>query len=282
MSPSVIEQEAASGAEALLNRLRVQMGTAVREERQRRRLTIRALAAASGISPATIHAIEAGTRGSMEAYTRLSHYFGLELAMELTDTSRISTRREDADLVHATMGELEASVLGGHGFPVAVDEPWQHYQFAGRADVAAWDVERRALLHLENRTRFPDVQDAIGRFASKRSYLGPVLAKRIGLHGGFHSETHVMVALWSAEVLRDIRRTPATFRSVGAHGPDGFEGWWRGEPPQTGRTSAVVLLDPFATGRQRRIIGLDEALDGARPRLGGYADAAQRIRSTSR
>lgn len=44
------------------------------------------------------------------------------------------------------------------GFEVAIAEPHQHYQFAGRADRLGWDLDRRALIHIENRTRFPDMQ----------------------------------------------------------------------------------------------------------------------------
>ena len=54
------------------------------------------------------------------------------------------------------MGEYEASHLRALGFKVGIDEPYQHYQFAGRADLVAWDVDARAFLHIENGTRFPD------------------------------------------------------------------------------------------------------------------------------
>ena len=43
-------------------------------------------------------------------------------------------------LVHATMGEPELAYLRGRGYGVGVEEPYQHYQFAGRADVVAWDL----------------------------------------------------------------------------------------------------------------------------------------------
>ncbi|MBA2255354.1 MAG: hypothetical protein H0W07_09595 [Chloroflexi bacterium] len=74
------------------------------------------------------------------------------------------------------MGELEARHLREAGFAIAVDEPYQHYQFAGRADLLAWDVEQRALLHCENRTLFPDMQGTAGAWNAKRAYLARVIA----------------------------------------------------------------------------------------------------------
>ncbi len=79
------------------------------------------------------------------------------------------------------MGEFEAIRLRHFGRAVSLDEPYQHFQFAGRADLVAWDLDARALLHLENRTRFPNFQDMAGTFNSKRAYLGGVLADRVGI-----------------------------------------------------------------------------------------------------
>jgi hypothetical protein len=175
------------------------------------------------------------------------------------------------------MGELEIAHLRGRGHGVGVDEPYQHYQFAGRADVVAWDLERRALLHIENRTRFPDLQAVAGSFNAKRDHLASSMASRVGLRR-FDSQAHVIVALWSAEVLHAMRLRPATFSALCPDRPEAFEAWWRGEPATRGTTSSLVLLDPFATGRQRRMISLGRALDGVRPRIRGYAEAAARLR----
>ena len=111
------------------------------------------------------------------------------------------------------MGEFEVRLLAAHGFHVAVDEPYQHYQFAGRADVVAWDLESLALLHLENRTAFPNVQESLGSYNAKRAYLARELATRLGIPG-FRSETHAMVCLWSSDVLHALRLHAATFRAT--------------------------------------------------------------------
>lgn len=174
------------------------------------------------------------------------------------------------------MGEFEAGHLVPYGFMVGIDEPYQHYQFAGRGDVVAWDLAARALLHIENRTRFPDLQETAGTFNAKRAYLGAALAQRLGIRG-WSSETHVIAALWSAEVLHALRLRPASFRSMCPDSADAFAAWWAGKPPIRGATSSLVVLDPLATGRQELFVGLDHALASARPRFRGYADAASRF-----
>ncbi len=240
---------------------------------------VRALAAKAGVSTGTIHNVEAGAPASVETYARVAKALGREFHGGLVVPGQRRLPRDGADLVHATMGEAEVAVLQAHGFEVSVDEPWQHYHFAGRADVLAWDTRRSALLHIENRTAYPDVQDSIGRFRTKRSYLAVAIAGSLGFDRPPRTVTHVMVALWSNEVQRVLRREPATFRAACPDSPDDFLAWWRGEPPSDSRTTSFVLFDPFATGRKQRFLPLDAALDGARARMHDYAEAAERIRA---
>ena len=179
------------------------------------------------------------------------------------------------------MGEMLAARLAGHGFPVSIDEPYQHYQFAGRADVLAWDLEARALLHVENRTKFPNLQDAIGSYNAKRAYLPGVLSERLGLRTGFASVTNVIAGLWSSEVIHIARIRSATFSSVCPDDRSAFDAWWGGSPPATGTISAFILLDPIATAGARRsaFVGLEQVLSGSiRPRYRGYASAVEGLR----
>jgi hypothetical protein len=230
------------------------------------------------VSVATVHAAEAGVHTSIATWIRITEALGLDLSVEVGSVDRRAVRRRDADIVHALMGECEVSLLAAHDLQVATDEPWQHYQFAGRADVLAWDVATRQLLHIENRTQFPDVQDAVGRFRSAQRFLAGSVADRVGISHP-RSETHVMVALWSAEVLRVIRRSPSTFRAVDTGGRVSFDAWLAGEQAPDGRHMTLVLFDPFATGRRRRFASLDDALDGVRSRVATYAQAADLIRA---
>lgn len=173
------------------------------------------------------------------------------------------------------MGELEAAHLRRLGYTVAIDEPYQHYQFAGRADLLAWDPERRALLHLENRTRFPNIGEAAGSWNAKRAYLAPILAERLGI-SRWASVTHAMVALWSAEILHILRLRTETFRALCPDRLDAFTDWWAGTPPRAGTATTLVVLDPFPSARARPFVGLEDDLL-VRPRVRGYAEAVERL-----
>jgi transcriptional regulator with XRE-family HTH domain len=280
MSPRRVAQAARPAVAAVVERTSVLIGAAIYDGRTRRHWTLRRLAHDAGLSVAVVQGIESGRRASMESYVRLAHALVLSLEVELTDPRRRrGPSARDEDPVHAAMGELEAAHLRALGFQVAIDEPYQHYQFAGRADVVAWSASDRALLHIENRTRFPNLQEAAGSYNAKRAYLGAVLAERLGIRGGFGSETHVLVGLWSAELLHTLRLRRATFQSVCPDAIDSFEAWWNRHPPLVGRTSTFVLLDPFAAGRMRPYVDLETAVGGVRPRLRDYAEAARRLSS---
>ena len=183
---------------------------------------MRDLAAKAGMSRSEVHRIEAAQSVSLEACIRVGLALGFDPQLTLRDRRSSSVR--DADPVHAGMGEVEAGHLSPFGHVVRLDEPYQHYQFAGRADLIAADVEARALLHIENRTRFPDIQGFAGSWNAKRAYLGDELAKRLGIGGRWLSIDHVVVALWSAEVLHSLRMRSATFQSICPEPPTGFRG----------------------------------------------------------
>ena len=259
----------------------VDAGQAIREERLRRNWTLRVLADRAGVSVATAHSVESGQVSSLESYARLATALGLRPSLDLADPrARAGTRAssDSLDLVHAAMGELEARALKGPGRTLAIDEPYQHYQFAGRADVLAWDREN--LLHIENRTRFPNLQEAAGSYNAKRRYLAGSIGDRVGIGPrGWRSVTHVMACLWSAEVLHAIRLRRATFDALCPDPPDALHGWLSGMPLAPGVTSTLVVLDPLVPfgSRRRTIAAVDEPprLD---PRHRGYADAADALR----
>jgi hypothetical protein len=251
-------------------------GQAVRDERTRRGLTLRDCAERAGVSAALVQTLESGGSASLEAWARVAT--ALELRPELIlEAPRRRPALRSTDPVHSAMGELQAAHFHKLGFRVAIDEPYQHFQFAGRADLVAWDLERQALLHLENRTRFPDIQDALGSYGAKRAYLPKVLADRFGIsRTGWRVVTHAIVALWSAEVLHTLRLRSETFRSACPDPADAFEAWWGGGIPTEERsTSTLVLFDPNP-GRRATFAGV-AALSTVRPRYRGYADAADRV-----
>lgn len=278
--PPHATREAAPAAIALANRLASSIGLVIREERRRRSLTTRQLADRARVSPATVNAVEAGRRVSLDVYARVSTALGLSLDVVAGDRRR-ARANQDGDSVHAAMGEYEVGMLEPFGYRISIDHPYQHYQFAGRADVLAWSTESRALLHIENRTRFPNLQEAAGSFNAKCQYLAPVLARQLRLQG-FTSQVHVMAVLWSSEVLHSLRLKKASFRALCPDDSTMFMAWLGGEPARSGVSRALVLLDPFAVDRQDAFAGLSDALSGARPRVRGYSEAAARLRAQRR
>jgi transcriptional regulator with XRE-family HTH domain len=271
---------AGAGVVRSLARLAATAGDAVRTERLRQRITQRELAARSGVSPAVVAKAESGAGVSLETYVRLAEALGLRPDIRF-DHPRRRQDRSEIDLVHAAMGECEVARLRSLGHEVRLDHPFQHYHFAGRADVLAWNLPRHALLHIENRTRFPDLQDAAGAYNAKREYLPGALADRLPIRGGWRSVTHVMAGLWSAEVIHTVRLRVESFRALCPNGTEAFEAWWSGDPPIDGLSSAFVLLDPrVRLGRARRFVGLAEAM-ATRPRFHGYAAAAEALRRES-
>jgi hypothetical protein len=87
----------------------------------------------------------------------------------------------------------------------------------------------------------------------------------------------VLVALWSAEVIRVLRRHAASFAAVCPDEPNAFAAWWAGRPVGSGVTSTFVAFDPVVpSGRSRAWVGLDVALR-SRPRHRGYAAVAAAV-----
>jgi transcriptional regulator with XRE-family HTH domain len=255
------------------------LGIVIADARRRRGWPLRELAARAGISVGGLHAIEHGRAASLETYAAIGRALGRELHVDLIDPRRRAATAGLEDPVHAAMGEAIARQLAAQGRVVAIDEPYQHYQFAGRADLLAWDADALHLLHVENRARFPNVQEAVGSFNAKRRYLPAVTAERLGRGSrGFATVTHAIVALWSSEAIHAVRLHPATFAAVCPDPPDAFEAWWGGALPGStanGVTSTLVLFDPAPASARHR--PLSTLTDATRPRYRGYADAARAV-----
>src|SRR5260221_9066950 len=105
----------------------------IADARRNRRWTLRDLAGRSGLAVSSLHAIEHGRPASLETYAAIALALGLEPRLGLIDPRKRASTVPAEDPVHAAMGEMIAARMAGHGFTVAIDEPYQHYQFAGRA-----------------------------------------------------------------------------------------------------------------------------------------------------
>jgi transcriptional regulator with XRE-family HTH domain len=277
MSPRSFRWTPPSSVAAAVRRLFVLVGAEVREARRARRWSMRVLAERANVSVALVHLVESGEPASVEAIVRLTAALGRRLEWTAIDPrARVGPPRTfGSDVVHSAMGEFEAKRLHRPGIAVGIDEPYQHYQFAGRADVVAWDLEQRAFLHSENKTRARDLQELAGAYNSKRAYLGAALAERLGIRR-WATETHVIAMLWSSEVLHVVRHREATFRALCPDDLAGFSAWWSGTRPSPGVTSALIVLDPLATGRQAPYVDLERGVI-AKARHRGYAEVAARL-----
>jgi transcriptional regulator with XRE-family HTH domain len=271
-----VDMSSSNVLEYRLLSLGARLGDLIRSERIRRQIRQAALAEKAGVSRSLLVWVEAGHVPSLETYGRLADALGLRLEIDLVDPRRSKQVRAQ-DPVHAAIGEWLVRLLRPLRYSIAIDEPYQHYQFAGRADVIAWRLDPPTLLHVENRTRFPNIQEAFGSYNAKRRYLPGVLAQRLGLPRGFRSVTNVLCVLRSAEALHELRLRTGSFAAVCPDPIDPFTKWLSSAPPDSGLFSVLAIVDPLAEGRTRAIVGLDEVRT-IRPRYRGYADAAEALR----
>ena len=277
MSPRVVPAIGSDTVERVLGGIAGSVSARIRTERLRRRWSQAELAARAGVPRQVVQAVEQGRRSSLSTIVAMALALRLEVAVDLRDRPAARRMADTADAVHAAMAEAQAAHLRQLGFRVAIDEPYQRYRFAGRADLVAWRTDPPALLHIENRTRFPDIQEMAGAWNAKCTWLGDVLADRHGIDR-WQRGTHVLACLWSQEVIDVVRRHPATFRALAPDPDSTFAAWWRGDVGGDGRDRTFILVDPAAPARRVRSVGLDAVIDGTvSARYRGYADAARRL-----
>lgn len=276
MAITTPRSSSAGDTDLALDRLCHRLGTAIRTSRQAHGWTVQEVADAASLSRSAVARLEAGNAGGLATYMRLADVLDLRLTWELT---ALATTLEAEDAVHAVMGEVQARRFGTGMRQVLVDEPYQHFRFAGRGDLVVVDRSRHAVHHSENKTRIVNVGELSGSFNAKCLWLAGHVAKRSGVRL-FTSESHTLVLLWSEEVLAVARSLGRTLRSLGPHGTDPFAAWWDGTP-LAGMHRGLVVFDPIDRGTsQRQWVGLDEALE-ARPRYRGYADAFHELRTSA-
>jgi transcriptional regulator with XRE-family HTH domain len=282
MSPQPTVRPAAPAVLARVDVVAASLGAQVCAARKRRRWSTQQVADRAGVSRALVYRVERGDQSTLETYVRLGAVLGLSLEAALEDPRTTARPHRAEDPVHAAIVEMLAARHAGPGRLATADEPFQHYQFAGRADLAVIDPTGPDLLHHEVKTAIPNVGELAGSWNVKRQYLARVLAERHGIRGGFRSVTHVLTIAWTADCLRVLRLHAATFRTLGPDDPIGFTAWWEGGVPASpGSAASVVLLDPIQRPRAVPWIGI-KALASVRPRHAGYAEALTALRDASR
>jgi len=279
MSPRRALEPAAPAVLARVDAVFAAAGARVREARLRRRLSTDRLAEEAGISREMVYRVERGEPASMETLARLAAGLGLRLELTFEDPRAKGRPTRSQDAVHAAIVEMLAARYAARSVLVAADEPFQHYQCAGRADLAVVDPSGPDLLHHEVKTAIPNVGELAGAWNVKRQYLARVLEERHGFVRGFRSVTHVLTVAWTAESLHVVRLREATFRALGPDTTDAFEAWWSGGRPRApGVTATIILLDPVERPRARAWVGF-EAARTVRPRHPGYAALLEALRA---
>jgi transcriptional regulator with XRE-family HTH domain len=132
------KSEPSAAAAAAATRLAVEAGAAIRAARRARRWTLRQLAEVAGLAISAVHRLESGLPGSIESYARVAVALALRPELFFVDERRSGATSRQSDGVHAWMGDAEAGRCQGFNLPVSLDEPYQHYQFAGRGDLVSW------------------------------------------------------------------------------------------------------------------------------------------------
>jgi len=282
MSPFRTVQPATPPVLARVTVICAALGAQIRAARVRRRWTTGRLALEAGVSRTLVYLVERGDPTSLETYVRLGAALGLRLDLSLEDPRAKAPVGRAQDPVHAAIVEALAARYGAQGRRVGADEPFQHFQFAGRADVTAVDPGGSDLLHHEVKTLIPNVGELAGAWNVKRQYLAGALADRHAIRGGFRSVTHVLTIAWTAECLHVARLREATIRSLGPDRPDAFARWWDGGRPEAaGVTSTVVVFDPVERPRATSWTSLD-VVAPLRPRHRDYADLLRQLRDAGR
>jgi transcriptional regulator with XRE-family HTH domain len=282
MSPFRTVQPATPAVLARVTAICAALGAQVRAARVRRRWTTERLALETGISRSLVYLVERGDPTTIETYARFAAALGLRLEVCLVDPRTKARPGRAEDPVHAAIVEALAARYAVQGRLVGADEPFQHFQFAGRADLTAVDQVGADLIHHEVKTAIPNVGELAGAWNVKRQYLAQALSERHAFRGGFRSVAHVLTIAWTADCLHALRLRGATIRSLGPDAPDAFARWWDGaRPVAAGTTSTVVVFDPVGRLRAPAWAPLDD-LGTLRPRHRGYADLLRELRNIGR
>ena len=162
----------------------------------------------------------------------------------------------------------------------SIDEPYQHYQFAGRADVARVGSTSN-LLHIENRTRFQNLQEARRRVQRQAPVPRVIDRPAVSTCGprGWRSVTHVMACLWSSEVLHSVRLRRATFEALCPDPVESLEAWLAGDRARR-RRDAARSHSSIRPRRSGRVAG-DRRYRGGRP-SGSQVPRLRRCRRSGR
>ena len=205
----------------------LRFGAAIRAARIRRGWRQADLAAAAGVSDATVSRIERGHLDGLTLRVVRRVAAALEVRIEILPRSRAADLDRIVNARHSALAEgVMARIAGLPGWVVRPEVSFGIYGERGVVDVLAWHAARRALLVIELKTEIIDVGELLGTLDRKRR-LGAAISEPLGW-----KPATVSAWLIVGEGMTNRRR-------VDAHAAT-----FRAALPNDGRTARAWLADP--------------------------------------
>jgi transcriptional regulator with XRE-family HTH domain len=156
------------------------LGRAFRAVRIRLHLRQRDLAEQCGVSQSVISRVERGIAEvmSLADLRRIADSLNIRLSIDAWWRGGDLNRLLDAD--HATIVDYIVGRLRSARWEVLVEYGFNHYGERGSVDIVAWHPRLRALLLVEVKSRFFDLQEMLATFARKLRIVPPLLAEARG------------------------------------------------------------------------------------------------------
>ena len=143
-------------------------------------LTQRELAARCGVSQSRVSRAERGLADTMPLtdLERIARALDIRLAIDAWwrggDLPRL------LDSAHARIVEYVVGRLRALSWVILVEYTFNHFGERGSVDIVAWHPGRRALLLIEVKSRFSDLQEMLATFARKLRIVPPILSTANG------------------------------------------------------------------------------------------------------
>jgi transcriptional regulator with XRE-family HTH domain len=219
------------------------IGRSVRAARLRRGWRQADLAAASGVSRATVSRIELGDLEAIQLGTirAVCAGLGMRLTLEARGTGGDLDRLLGAR--HSAMHEALAKLFAGlPDWTVVPEVTFAIYGERGAIDILAWHGSTRSLLVIELKTELVDIQDTVGTL-DRKTRLAPRIAAERGWDPASVSSWLVL-----AEGATNRRRVAAHASMLRAAYPDDGRtiGRWLRVP--RGRVGALSFLSDDRPG----------------------------------
>lgn len=185
------------------------VGRIFRAVRQHLGLRQEDLSAMSGVSQSSVSRVERGIAETMSVadLDRIAQALNVRLSLDAWWRGGDLARLMDAG--HAAIVEYVVGLLRAAGWQVIVEYTFNVFGERGSVDIVAWHAERRALLLVEVKSRFTDLQEMLATFARKLRLVPPLLAESEGWRPAVVGR--LIVAPGTTANRRVVAAHPSTF-----------------------------------------------------------------------